>query len=176
MENKFTEAKKLLHPDEESKTGEHVNWKASDKRIATAHSRILIIPCHAINHWFLIVRIKLAKERHQVFLFDSLGKENGNRYLPKLRGKLKELNLINKKDKCTILDTISQTESECGARMVSYMVMLRSMDLQSIRDEEIIRRIKRYVAGERTNPKTLAAHRRLTIHRLLVKEQAEIKG
>ena len=39
----------------------------------------------------------------------------------------------------------------------------------------MISRIKRYVAREERNPKTLAAYRRLTIHRLLKNEQAEKK-
>jgi hypothetical protein len=173
MENKFTEAKKLLHSDEG-------NWMASDKSIATTLSRILIIPCHAImntgaHHWFLTLRIKIKKGKHQVIVIDSQGKKSGNGYMQKLRNKLKQVNLITKKDNCNVLDTIDQTENECGIRMASYMVMLRSMDIQHIRDEEIIRRIKRYVAGERKNPKTLAAYRRLTLHRLLENEQAEMK-
>ena len=137
--------------------------------------RILVIPCHAVNHWFLILRIKLQGGKYQVIILDSLGKKSGNSYMPNLRERLKQSNLINKKDKCTVLDTIRQTESECGVRMASYMVMLRSIDCQRLSDEDIIARIKRYVAGERKYPKTLAEHRRLTIHRLLVNEQASIK-
>jgi hypothetical protein len=175
MENKFTEAKELLHPDEECKKGRHVNWKAPDNRIATALSRILIIPCHAINHWFLTLRIKLAKGQHQIIIIDSLGLKSGNGYLTKIRGKLKELNLITKKDRCIALDAKDQREVECGARMATYMVLFRSMDLQQLRDGQVMERIKGYVAREKGFSGDLAAHRRSNVHRVLEEEQAKVK-
>ena len=89
MENKTKEAKFLLHQDEGCKSGNNGNWKTPDTRIATAHSRILIIPCHDTNHWFLTIRIKLEGGNHQVLIIDSLGKESGRKHMPKIRGRLK---------------------------------------------------------------------------------------
>jgi Ulp1 family protease len=170
MDNKFTEAKQLLHPDE----GCH-NWEKPAKKIATAESRILVLPCHAVNHWFLTIRIKLNRGKHQVIIIDSLGQKSGNGYLPKLRGKLKEVHLITKKDKCIALDTQDQTEVECGVRMATYMVLFRSMDLQQLRDGQILERLKGYVAREKSSAGNLAAQRRTNIHRLLEEEQAKVK-
>ena len=170
MENKFTEAKKLLHPEE----GWH-NWEKPANKIATAHSRILIIPCHAVNHWFLTLRIKLQGGKHQVIIIDSLGQKSGNSYMPELRERLKQMNLITKKEKCTVLKTRGQTEVECGVRMAAYMVLFRSMDLQQLRDGQILERLKGYVAREKSSAGNLAAQRRTNIHRLLEEEQAKVK-
>jgi hypothetical protein len=170
MENKFTEAKKLLHPDE----GCH-NWEKPAKKIATATSRILVIPCHAVNHWFLTLRIKLQGGKHQVLIIDSLGQKSGTGYMSKIRERLKQMNLITKKDRCTVLKTRGQVEAECGVRMAAYMVLFRSMNLQQLRDGQIIQRIKGQVATEKGFAGDLAAHRRRVIHRLLVNEQATLR-
>ena len=176
IENKFTEAKKLLHPEEESRAGRSASWDIPTNRIvASAQSRILLIPCHAANHWFLALRIKEKKGKQQVILIDSLGRKSGNSKMPKLRESLKRLNLITKKDRCTVLDTQTQTENECGIRMVTYMVLFRSMDIQQLQDAQILQRLKGQVARERSFPANLAAHRRTNIHRLLQHEQAKMK-
>jgi Ulp1 family protease len=169
-ENKFAEAKKLLHPDE----GCH-NWEKPAKKIATATSRILVIPCHAVNHWFLTLRIKLQGGKHQVLIIDSLGQKSGTGYMSKIRERLKQMNLITKKDKCTVLKTRGQAEVECGVRMAAYMVLFRSMNLQQLRDAQILQRIKSHMATENGFAGELAAHRRKAIHRLLVNEQAKIR-
>ena len=176
IENKFTEAKKLLYPEEESQAGRTASWDIPTKRIlASAQSRILIIPCHATNHWFLALRIKQKKGTHQVILIDSLGKKSGNSKMPKLRERLKQLNLITKKDRCTVLDTKIQTENECGIRMVAYMVLYRYMDIPQLKDTQILQKLNWQVATEKSFPGNLAAHRRTTIHRLLENEQALMK-
>ena len=90
-------------------------------------------------------------------VIDSLGKDSGEEYRKKIRQGLVKMNLLKKKDKSTALTTKIQTESECGVRMVAYMKMMRSMDLESIRSEEIIERIKSYVTRERSFPGDLAA-------------------
>ena len=64
------------------------------------------------------------------------------------------------------------TEVECGIRMLAYMVMFRNMDLQNLRVEEIIERIKNQVATEKGFSGDLAERRRKNIHRLLQIEQA----
>jgi hypothetical protein len=94
--------------------------------------------------------------------------------MSKLRERLKQLNLITQKDKCMVLDTKLQTQSECGIRMAAYMVLFRSMDLQQLRDAQILQRIKSHVTTEMGFAGELAAHRRRAIHRLLVNEQETI--
>jgi hypothetical protein len=84
-------------------------------------------------------------------------------------------NLITKKEKCTVLKTRGQTEVECGVRMAAYMVLFRSMDLQQLRDAQILERIKGQVATEKDFAGELAVHRRRAIHRLLVNEQAKLR-
>ena len=170
MENKFTEAKKLLHPDEGCR-----NWDKPKNKIATAQSRLLVIPCHAVNHWFLILRIKLQGGKHQVIILDSLGKKSGNSYMPQFRDKLKQMKLTTKKDKYMVLDTKNQTEAECGVRMAAYMVLFRSMEIQQLRDAQILERIKGQVATEKDFAGELAVHRRRAIHRLLANEQAKLR-
>ena len=95
--------------------------------------------------------------------------------MPKVRERLKQMNLITKKDKCIALDTQDQTEVECGVRMAKYMVLFRSMDLQHLRDGQILERLKGYVAREKSSTGNLAAQRRTNIHRLLEEEQAKVK-
>ena len=73
------------------------------------------------------------------------------------------------------MDTKGQTENECGIRMAAYMVLFRSMDIKKIIDGQVIQRIKGQVNTEKGYPGNLAAHRRKTIHRLLVNEQALMK-
>jgi hypothetical protein len=105
MENKFTQAKKLLHPDEGCEVGRDTNWNMPRNRIATARSRILLIPCHTGNHWFRTIRIKQAKGKHQVIIIDSLGKESGDKYVNKIREGLKRMKLIAHKVRCHVFDT-----------------------------------------------------------------------
>ena len=88
---------------------------------------------------------------------------------------LKRMQLITKKDRCNVFDTRTQTEVECGIRMLAYMVIFRSMDLQDLRVEEIIERIKNQVATEKGFSGDLAERRRKNIHRLLQIEQAKVK-
>ena len=180
VQNRIKEAKSLLHHDEGCQIGSRNEWKTPDSRIATAKSRILLIPCHAImitgeHHWFLTIRIKVTGGKHEILIIDSLGKDSGEEYRKKTRPRLIKMKLITKKDKSTVLKTKIQTENECGVRIVAYMIMMRNMDLQNRRSAEIIAKIKSYVARERGFTGDLAAHRRLTIHRLIKNEQARIK-
>ena len=95
--------------------------------------------------------------------------------MPKLRDRLIQLNLIHRRDKCTVLDTVGQTEKECGIRMVGYMVLFRSMNIQQLKDAQIVQRIKGQVTTEKRFPGNLAAYRRMKIHKLLESEQAQMK-
>ena len=79
MKNKMRDAKSLLHPDKGCMSGKGSEWETPSTRIATAKSRILLIPCHAVNHWFLIIRLRLEKGNNQIFVLDSLGQESGTR-------------------------------------------------------------------------------------------------
>ena len=130
---------------------------------------------HAINHWFLTVRIKLQGGKHQVIILDSLGNESGNGYLRKLKGKLQQMKLTTKKDKYMVFDTKNQTEAECGVRMAAYMALFRSMDIQKMKDGQIIQKIKGQVAREKGFSGDLAAHRRRHIYTILQNEQAKVR-
>ena len=63
-----------------------------------------------------------------------------------------------------------------GVRMAAYMVLFRSMEIQQLRDGQIMERLKGYVAREKGCSGDLAAHRRSNIHRLLQNEQAKTKN
>ena len=71
--------------------------------------------------------------------------------------------------------TIEQTEIECGIRMAAYMTLIRSIDVNHLRADEIISKVNKYVACERNFTKELAACRRSDIHRMLENEQQLIK-
>ena len=180
MQNKITEAKSLVHADDGCGTGTSDEWITLGKRRATAKSRILLIPCHAItttemHHWFLTIRFKLAGGKHEIMVIDSLGEKSGERYKKKIRQQLISMGMITRKDKCTALNTRQQTKLECGIRMAAYMTLFRSIDFQQTRETGIIERIKGYVAREKNFKGDLAAHRRNTIHTLVKNEQELIQ-
>ena len=85
------------------------------------------------------------------------------------------MGLIEGKDKCIAMNTTEQTETECGVRMVAYMVLLRSINIQSTTTEEVIKTFQRYVASEKKHRATLAAQKRKNISRLLENEQKLIR-
>ena len=91
------------------------------------------------------------------------------------KSKLRRMGLIGGKDKCNAMTTTEQTETECGVRMVAFMVLFRSINIQSTRTEEIIKIIQRYVASEKKHRATLAAQKRKNISRLLENEQKLIR-
>ena len=110
-----------------------------------------------------------------MIIIDSLGQKSGNSYMPELRERLKQMNLITKKEKCTVLKTRGQTEVECGVRMAAYMVLFRSMDLQQLRDAQILGTIKSQVAKEKGFKGDLAERRRRHMHMMLQNEQEKIR-
>ena len=59
--------------------------------------------------------------------------------------------------------------------MTAYMVLARSIDIQIIKTEELIRIIQRYVASERKHKATLAAKRRKYIGISMENEQYILK-
>ena len=179
MQNKMKEAKFLVHADEEYKTGEKGDWITPKSRRATAQSRVLLIPCHAItgtemHHWFLTIKIKLDGDKQEIIVIDSLGRNSGDKHNKNIRKKLIKMGMIKKKDKCTALNVIQQTEVECGIRMAAYIMLFRKIDFQQTSYTEIIARIKGYVARERNFKGNLAAHRRKTIHTLVKNAQEQI--
>ena len=80
-----------------------------------------------------------------------------------------------KKDTTVTLDTRGQTEVECGIRMLSYMVLFRSIGINQLRDGQIIQRIKNQIATEKGFSGDLAERRREHMHTLLQKEQEKIR-
>ena len=128
-----------------------------------------------MHHWFLTIRIKHEGGEHTTMIIDSLGYEAGKRRVAMIKGKLKKMRLMRKKDKCIVSKTIEQTEVECGIRMAAYMTLIRSIDVKHLRANEIISKVNKYVACERNFTKELAACRRSDIHRMLENEQQLIK-
>ena len=67
------------------------NMENPKNKIATAKSKILLIPCHDTNggvyHWFLIVRCKHEGTKHTILIIDSLGHEAGKKGKAKSEGK-----------------------------------------------------------------------------------------
>ena len=171
MEHNFTQAKRLLHPDEGCEADRNNSWNVPHNRIANAQSRTLMIPCHTGNHWFLTLRIKQKEGKHQVIIIDSLGQMSGNKNRPEIMSGLKRMKLIKKKDRCIIIDTKIQTEVECGVRMLAYMILFRSMDLQNMRSAQIIERINSQATKEKGFHGDLAERRRRHVHNVLQKEQ-----
>ena len=175
LKNKIRDAKSLLHPDEGCMSGKGGEWETPSTRIATAKSRILLIPCHANNHWFLIIRLKIGGGNHKMFVLDSLGKESSLKYAKSIRGNMKRISLIGKKDKIITLDTRGQTEVECGVRMIAYMVIFRNMEITKLSDGQISENIKSQVAREKGFTGDLAERRRKHMHIMLMKEQNKMK-
>ena len=182
MQNKIEEAKRLLHTDDDKGCQDEQNearqTPPKKKRIATAMSKILLIPCHdngGVQHWFLTIRCKHEEGKHTIIIIDSLGHKTGKGRISIIKGNLKKVNLIGKKDRCIAMNTVGQTERECGIRMAAYMTLFRSLDVQHLNTEEIINRTNRYVAHERNFTDDLAARRRADIHRMLETEQKLIR-
>ena len=123
-----------------------------------------------MHHWFLTIRCKHEGGTHTILIIDSLGNKTAKRRISSIKGKLKNMNLIGKKDKCVALNTVEQRDAEYGIRMAVYMVFFRNLNVQLLRTAEIIKLIREYVASERAI-KELAAHRRKSIHRLLENEK-----
>ena len=59
-----------------------------------------------------------------------------------IKRRLKRIRLMAKKDTTVTIDTKGQTEAECGVRMLTYMILFRSMNVSQLRDGQIIQRIK----------------------------------
>ena len=80
-----------------------------------------------------------------------------------------------KKDTTVTIDTKGQTEVECRIRMLTYMILFRSMNISQLRDGQIIQRIKNQITTEMGFSGDLAERRRRHMHTLLQKEQEKIK-
>jgi hypothetical protein len=112
IDGRYAEAKQLLHPDERCAREPTQRWETPHHRIATARSRVLLIPCHILgkttddaDHWALTVRIKQRNGGYKLYIFDSLGKKNGQHIQKTLWKPLKKMELIGKKEACEVLDT-----------------------------------------------------------------------
>ena len=65
-----------------------------------------------MHHWFLTIRCKHEGGTHTILIIDSLGNKTAKRRISSIKGKLKNMNLIGKKDKCIALNTVEQRDAE----------------------------------------------------------------
>ena len=76
------------------------------------------------------------------------------------------------KDKCTQLDTLTQAEVECGARMLTYMTKLQEWSKRHNDQISVIQQLKRLLKEEEnTDRDILAANTRYTIHAHIIQLQ-----
>ena len=92
-----------------------------------------------------------------------------------IRGRIKQIGLMARKDTISALATKGQTEVEYGVRMLAYMVLFRSMEIGKLRDKQIIAKIKGQLATEARHTGDLAERRRRHMYMLLLDEQKKIK-
>ena len=59
--------------------------------------------------------------------------------------------------------------------MAAYMVLFRNIDIQHLKDGQLLQRIKGQVATEKDFSGDLAAHRRKHIHTMLQNEQEKVR-
>jgi hypothetical protein len=130
IKGKQRAAKSLLHPDNRYKRHPGTEWITPDKQIATAKSKILLIPCHItkenrqkqiiMSHWVLAARIRTTESQCKLLVFDSCGVKWARKQTRTIRKHLIKIKLLEENDAWEALSLKEQTEQECGIRMVVY--------------------------------------------------------
>ena len=92
-------------------------------------SKLLMIPCNfpgksavEAGHWILAIREKGENNKHKLHILDSLGKDSGRRHKDVIANKLANTPFFKGFPKGKIYDVVRQTECECGARAMKYMM------------------------------------------------------
>ena len=175
----LAQAKRLVQPPQENT---NTNWITPPLQRSSVQSKVLLIPCldETIGHWFLvaILTMEQTKGSKRVLIFDSINHAAGKRRIPTIRKLLRKFHLISKRDTCEAMRTRGQSERECGACMVTYMIVIgrilqeipyTSGNLKGKIDIHLKREI--YVANESTDVHMLAKKTRQDVLRTLQTKQ-----
>ena len=120
----------------------------------------------------------LLSSQKRILIFDSINFDAGERLVATIRKLLRTAQLITKRDKCEAMRTRGQSERECGACMVTYMIVIgrilqeipyTSGNLKGKIDIHLKREI--YVANDHTDVHMLAKKTRQDVLRTLQTKQ-----
>ena len=169
VKSEWDKAKSLVYPDDKARRLAGEPWHTYERCKATAMSTVLLIPCHheAINHWYLLARVKVQGGKHNVYIFDSMGMVFARNNMKKIKESLITINLMDETDKCIPLNLKRQTEQECGVRMMNYMLMFKEWVDRNKEAHHIIRQLTRATKSERKEKSDLAKASRKKISDLL---------
>ena len=187
LKRKDKEAMRLLQPDDRCKTQPETVWKTPEYRQATAHSKVLLIPCYfeeknkktdkiILRHWVLAVRIRNEVGQYKLWVFDSCGVKWARKRMKIIRTQLIRIKIIEEKDAWEALDLKAQTEQECGIRTMNYMWKFKQWAETEMQPAQIIRQIHSVVGSEKTTKHNLAREYRNQMYSLLQREKMAIGG